>query len=165
MDSSIYLDLIVHSAELQSDTGEERWRAAKTVFDAIDRQQIRLAGSSLIHAEVCCNGHARVRAKRSGNVAKRLVEWFESPDHAWTEIDDFIAQDAVRLSAEHHTKSERGKRFNSADVLHLACAIRLGCDYLMTQDGGFPVGHKIDGVQVIRPRVVWQETLEEASAE
>lgn len=51
------------------------------------------------------------------------------------------------------------KKMGAADALHLAAAVRLGCDFLMTHDGGFPHGHAVHGVQVIRPQIVWQETL------
>ena len=55
---------------------------------------------------------------------------------------------------------------SAADTLHLAAAVRLNADYFMTHDKGFPIGHNVEGVQVIRPGVVWQESLlKQASGE
>ncbi len=36
---------------------------------------------------------------------------------------------------------------------------RLGADFFMTHDGGFPLGQRVDGMLVTRPDVVWQESL------
>jgi predicted nucleic acid-binding protein len=47
----------------------------------------------------------------------------------------------------------------SADAIHLASAIRMDCHYFMTHDQGFPIGHTTEGVQVVRPQPVWQESL------
>ena len=62
--------------------------------------------------------------------------------------------------AEHRDKASGRKKMGATDALHLAAAIRLGATHLMTQDDGFPLGHEIEGVEVIRPAVVWQEQLD-----
>jgi predicted nucleic acid-binding protein len=51
------------------------------------------------------------------------------------------------------------KAFKSADALHLAAAQRARCQFFMTHDEGFPIGQVIDGFQITRPKIVWQETL------
>jgi hypothetical protein len=48
-------------------------------------------------------------------------------------------------------------------ALHLAAAVRLGCDYFVAQDRGFPLGHEIEGMKLVRPQVIWQEDLFEAA--
>lgn len=57
------------------------------------------------------------------------------------------------------TRANMKKRLGSADGTHLAAAVRLGCEYLMTHDEGFPVGDTVNGVQVVRPNVVWPKSL------
>lgn len=156
VDSCVYLDLITRNKEPHADTGEERWRSAKGLFDAVNEDDVRLASSSLIEAEVGCNGEAR-RAKQE--IRDRLAGWFTARSTEWVEIDRYLAREAVRLTNTWQGKGERGKRMSAADALHLAAALRLEADYLMTHDGGFPLGHRVDGMLVTRPLVVWQESL------
>ncbi|MEO3782849.1 PIN domain-containing protein [Actinocorallia sp. B10E7] len=74
-------------------------------------------------------------------------------------MDRFLVRDAVRIKKEHGKNRTGEKSFKSADALHLAAARRAGCEYFVTHDEGFPIGGAIDGLQIIRPSVVWQETL------
>lgn len=158
VDSDIYVDLITRNNEPHNDTGEERWRSAKTLFDAINTNRARLACSALVEAEVCCNGESR---KGSERVSELLRRWFNSPSTLWTDVDRFLARDAAKLAAQYsQLRASSGSRgLRGADATHMAAAIRLGCDYLMTHDQGFPIGHTIEGVQVSRPTVVWPATL------
>jgi predicted nucleic acid-binding protein len=129
---------------------------AKTLFAALESKQIRLASSALIEAEVCCNGNSRNGTDRVRNL---LRTWFTDPLTIWTDIDRFLARDAAQIIDKVSGLSEPSKKMRSADALHLAAAARLGCDYLMTHDGGFPIGHKVGSTIVCRPAVVWQETI------
>ena len=156
VDSCVYLDLVTRNNDLHTDTGEERWRSAKTVFDAINENEVRLGSSSLVEAEVCCNGKAR---KDSQRIANLLSGWFTARSTEWVEIDRYLAREAVRLTNTWQGKGEGDKRLSAADVLHLAAAVRLGADFFMTHDGGFPIGHRVDGMLVTRPDIVWQESL------
>ncbi|MBI2242857.1 MAG: PIN domain-containing protein [Nocardioides sp.] len=139
-----------------TDTGEERWRSAKALFDAVNENDVRLASSSLVEAEVGCNGEARRDKQR---VRDLLAGWFTARSTEWVEIDRYLAREAVRLTSVWQGKGIKDKRMSAADALHLAAALRLGADYLMTHDGGFPIGHRVEGMLVIRPDVVWQESL------
>jgi predicted nucleic acid-binding protein len=157
IDSCVYIDLVVKNAEVHKKTGLPRWHSAKEVFDAVNHNRARLAASALIEAEVCCNGLAR---KDSARVRDLLNGWFTAPSTSWTDVDRFLARDAVRLTKEHaHKRENKARSFGGADATHVAAAIRLGCDYLITHDEGFPIGHTIEGVQVIRPEAVWPATL------
>ena len=157
VDSCVYLDLIIRNeGELHADTNEPRWRSAKQLFDAVNQDRVRLAASALVEAEVCCNGRSRHQNER---VRALLAGWFTALDTDWTDVDRPLARRAAQLGDDHSDKREPGKHFGSADAVHLAAAIRLRCDYLVTHDGGFPIGHKIEGVAVIRPRQVWEGTL------
>lgn len=157
VDSCVYLDLIMrNSHDKHADTGEERWLSARAVFDAVNEDDVRLASSSLIEAEVCCNGEARKDKQR---IRDLLSGWFTARSTEWAEIDRFLAREAVRLVGIWQGKGQEKKRLSAADALHLAAAIHLGADYFMTHDAGFPIGQRVEGVLVTRPDVVWQESL------
>jgi predicted nucleic acid-binding protein len=158
VDSNVYLDLITKSADPHPDTRRERWRSAKELFDAINDDRARLASSALIEAEVLCNGESRRDSER---IRGLLRTWFNAPSTVWTDVDRFVARDASKLAERyaHLRDNPSVKGLKGADATHLAAAIRLNCDYLMTYDRGFPIGHTVDGVEVIRPRTVWPLTL------
>ena len=161
-DTCIYLDLITRNDDPHNDTGEPRWKIARSLFRAVDSRQVRLAASALIEAEVLCNGKTQERRERSEQVATRLRTWFSSPETLWVDIDRFIAREAARLSEEYGHLREGQRRFSAADAMHLAAAVRSQCNYLMTHDKGYPTKQVIEGVTVCRPAVVWAETLFEA---
>ncbi len=157
VDSDVYLDLIMRSKDEHADTGEERWKSAKELFDAINANQVRLAASALVEAEVLCNGETR---RRSDDVRSRIRGWFNAASTLWTDVDRFLARDAAALAEKYsHLRDDMGTKMRAADATHLAAAIRLHADYLMTHDRGFPLGITIDGVEVTRPRVVWTQSL------
>ncbi|MPZ61579.1 MAG: PIN domain-containing protein [Propionibacteriales bacterium] len=156
VDTCVYLDLVTRNKDTHAETGEERWKSAKAIFDAVNENDVRLASSSLVEAEVCCNGEARREKQRTRDL---LDGWFTARSTQWAEVDRYLARESVRLINLWQGKGEVGKRMSPADALHLAAALRLGADYFMTHDGGFPLGHRVDGVFVMRPDVVWQESL------
>src|SRR5690349_11415594 len=122
-DSDVYLDLVTRNPDLHVDTGEPRWRSARTHFQAVNDGDIRLASSSLIEAEVCCNGESRRDTER---IRELLDGWFTSPSTIWIEIDRFLAREAVRLLDEWQGTGVPGKKMSAADALHLAAAVTLG---------------------------------------
>jgi predicted nucleic acid-binding protein len=156
VDSDVYLDLVKRSTDPHPETGEERWRMAKRLFDAVNQDQVRLASSALIEAEVCCNGLSR---KNSARVRELLRGWFTAPATVWTDADRYLARAAVIIMNDHRDKGLKATKMSSADAVHLAAAIRLEADYFMSYDNGFPHGHTVEGVRVQHPNVVWQETL------
>ncbi len=163
VDSCVYLDLVTRNSALHADTGQPRWRSAKAVFDAVNENDVRLASSSLVEAEVCCNGEARRENQR---IRDLLSGWFTARSTEWIEIDRYLAREAVRLTNRWQGQGQAGKRMSATDAVHLAAGLHLGADYFMTHDGGFPIGHRVDGMLVIRPDVVWQESLlKEAAGE
>jgi hypothetical protein len=117
-----------------------------------------LAASPLLQAEVMCL--AAVRDGSRGNF-DRVQGWFTAKSTRWTELDRRLANHAASLASKWHPYRENtdGKKLGGADALHLAAAIRTGCDYLMTHDRGFPLGYTVEGVQVLRPATVWQPDL------
>jgi predicted nucleic acid-binding protein len=158
-DACVYLDLITRNTDLHKDTGKERWRCAAELFTGAERGHVRLVASPLIEAEVLCNGTTQERKRRSEKVATLLRTWFDSPTTLWVDIDRLVAQEAARLSEQYGHLREGDRRCSAADAMHLSAAIRAKCNYLMTHDGGFAIGNDIEGVHVLRPTVVWQQTL------
>lgn len=159
VDTCVYLDLITRNETPHNDTGEPRWKIARSLFRAVDRGQVRLVASALIEAEVLCNGVTQKRRRRSEQVVAQLQTWFISPETLWVDIDRFIAREAARLAEEYGHLRSGDRRFSAADAMHLAAAVRSKCNYLMTHDNGYPTKQIIEGVSVQRPAVVWPETL------
>lgn len=163
VDTSVYCDLLVRNGKLDKDTGVVRWKVAAPLFQAINTGRVILAASALIEAEVACL--APYRDNEPG-VHDKVRGWFTAKSTLWTDVDRFLARDAARLCTEWHEHRERdGAKLGGADATHLAAAVRLGADYLMTHDEGFPIGHVVRGVHVVRPAPVWVPTLDDVLAE
>lgn len=63
-----------------------------------------------------------------------------------------LARDAARLARRWYpSRVDKSKKLGGPDALHLAVVVGLGCNYLMTYDGGFPIGQEVEGVTVLRP--------------
>lgn len=156
LDSCVYLDLVTRNATADPDTGQARWQSSQTLLDAVNAEQIILASSPLVQAEVTCHGSTRAG---HDDIRRQLTGWFTAPSTVWTEIDRHLARESVRVMDQFRSLAAGDKKMAAADALHLAAAIRLRADFLMTHDAGFPLGHVVDAVDVGRPRVVWQEPL------
>lgn len=158
-DADIYFDLITRNEVLNKSTGEPRWKSAQVLFEGIASGRATMVASPLSEAEVLLNGKTQERRARSQRVEEKLQTWFTSPSTIWVDIDRFLVRDAARLRAEYGPLRVGPRAFGPRDGLHLAAAVRARCDYFMTHDEGFPIGQVIDGMKVVRPSVVWQETL------
>lgn len=156
VDSCVYLDLITKNEDTHDESRQERWRVARALFKAVNDDIIQLAASPLVEAEVLCNGIVR---EGVSDVRRMLNGWFTAPSTAWVDIDRVASRKAVAVLDEYRKLSPDSNKMKSADALHLALAIRLSCDYLMTHDKGFPIGNTIEGVRIMRPKVVWPEPL------
>lgn len=157
VDSCVYMDLLAKNETAHPDSGEPRWKIAKSLFDAVNDGRVTLAASALIDVEVCCLGVVR---DGSAPITDAIRGWFNAPATAWTDIDRPLAREAAVIAREWHPKRAAAKaKLGGADATHLAAAVRLGCDYLMTHDEGFPLGHTVKTVQVVRPQEVWAKHL------
>jgi predicted nucleic acid-binding protein len=156
VDTSVYIDLITKEPTPHPRTGESRWKIAKALLDAVNDDRVTLAASALVDAEIGCFGLFRDGGEEISN---QVRGWLDHPKTKYLEIDRFLARDATRLARTWHSFSARSKKLSGADALHLAAAIRLGSGYLMTCDGGFPLGQTVEGVEITLPEQVWQPTL------
>jgi predicted nucleic acid-binding protein len=156
VDSSVIIDFVSDEAQLNPKTGEPRWKDAKALLDAVDDGRVILATSAMVDAEL--GAHALIR-DGDQSVQDMVRGWLDHPDTKYLEIDRFLARDANRLCRTWHRYAAKNGKLSGADALHLAAAIRLDSDYLITQDGDFPLGQTVEGVEVTRPHVVWEPTL------
>lgn len=157
VDTCVYIDLLTRNAEPHAQTGEPRWTSAKSLFDAVNDDRVILAASALVEAEVQCFGAVR---DGSEPVLAQVRGWFTADGTHWADVDRFLARDAARLARRWYpSRADKTKKLGGTDALHLAAAVRLGCDYLMTHDGGFPIGQAVEGVSVMRPAEVWPRHL------
>jgi predicted nucleic acid-binding protein len=151
----MYLSVIKRDADPVAD-GSPRWQVARSLFAAAERGDLIIVASTLVHAEVVGNGD--VRTKPPDSRARRHVgDWFLADYIEWCDVDLLITRRVSELSSKYGLRG--------ADAVHLASAIRLRANYLISNDDGFSACHAqpIDGVSVIKPRVVWQETLGDAA--
>ncbi len=156
VDTCVWVDLLAKRDAADPDTGEPRWKSAKALFDAIDDGRVILGASSLLDAEVSCFSLIRDAGQE---VNDKVRGWLDAPTTKYTDVDRFLARDAARLSRILKDLNPQAKQPEAADAVHLAAAIRLRCDYLMTHDGGFPIGETVEGVQIGRTQKVWEATL------
>lgn len=156
IDTNVYFDLLSKNQTLHTKTQRPRWESAKSLFDAVNDNRVILAASALIEAEVNC-----LAVVRDGDesIHDMVRGWFRAPSTRWTDVDRFLAREAAELAQQWGKHAAKGKTLGGADATHLAAGVRLGCDYLMTQDTGFPLGHTVNGVQVMLPDEVWPRTL------
>ncbi|MFL0240817.1 type II toxin-antitoxin system VapC family toxin [Mycobacterium sp. SMC-17] len=156
VDTCVYLDLLTQEPLPHPRTSDPRWKAAKELLDAVNDGRVTLGTSALVDAEV---GRFAAQRDDGETFLKKVRGWFDARDCKYTDVDRVLARDAARLAKEWRDYAEARKKMKGADAMHLAAAIRLGCDYLMTGDGGFPVGQTVEGVKVSYTEVVWQQTI------
>lgn len=157
VDTSVYLDLITRESKPHPETREPRWKSAKALFDAVNDGRVILCASALIEAEVKCLWAVRDGSEK---ILQLVDGWFTAKSTQWTDVDRFLAREAFGLARKWHPfRANRGTHIGGADATHLAAAVRLHCDYLMTQDGGFPIGQTVEGVEVGWPTEVWPRHL------
>lgn len=163
VDTCVYLDVLFKRTSLHPETKQPRWVSAKALFDAIHDGRANLATSALIEAELGCFADVR----DGGNeIHDKIRAWLDAPPPStvYVEADRFLARDAVRLSNLLHQQNPKAKELKTLDSVHLAAAVRCGADHLMTQDGAFPIGQTVEGVEVGYTDVKWQAGLWDQSA-
>lgn len=148
----VYVDACVFLEVLQQTHG--KWRDSFKVLQAAERKDIRLVASRLLAVEV---GRFRGDATRA-RVDQLVLQYLDSVNTQWAEVDLLIAQQARNLSWQFGIKS-------GADAVHLATAVRLRADYFMSRDGGFPYEQTVESTMIINPSVVWTPNLMDAAVD
>lgn len=147
----IYLDADIYLALIKGEAG--RVETARSLLRDGQEKRFTVVASTLIYAEVC--GHGEVRAAQDAvAVDQKVSAFFEHGFIQWVEVDLVVAREARRLSREY--------RLRGADAIHLASAVRAGCQLLMTWNkNDFPIGQTVDGVDVREPFLFGQGRLED----
>lgn len=150
----MYLSVIKRDADLID--GRPRWQIARSLFHAAERREVLIVASHLVQAEVM--GHGDVRNAPNRSTTSDLVRsWFLADWIEWCDLDQLIARKVGELS--------RAYQLRGADATHLATAIRMNAAYLLSNDNGFKhcYGKQIGTLSVMKPQVLWQETLEDSA--
>jgi predicted nucleic acid-binding protein len=158
VDTCVFVDLLTQEETPHPVTGEPRWKSAKALLEAVSDGRVVLGTSSLVDAEV---GHFAALRDCGQPFLDQVRGWLDAPPPRthYADVDRLVARDASRLHKAWKPYAAPGKKMNAADAVHLAAAVRLGCDHLMTHDEGFPLGQTVDGVKVGRTEMVWHPTL------
>ena len=145
----MYLSVIKGDSDLMD--GQPRWQIARNLFRAAERGDVMILASNLVQVEVMGNGEVR-DAKPESESAERVRNWFLAEWIEWCDVDRVITRRVAALSRDFHLRG--------ADAVHLASAIRLKADYLMSNDQDFKHlhGRTIEGIQVVTPQIVWPGT-------
>lgn len=132
--------------------------SAKALFDAVADGRVHLAASALTEAEIGCFAQVRDGGQE---IHDKVRTWLDAPPPGtrYIEVDRLLARDAQLISRTLHEQDPKAKQLRTLDAVHMAAAIRLGCDYLMTQDDNFPIGQTVEGVRVRLTEQVWESTL------
>lgn len=143
----VYVDSCVFLHVLLS---QEHAQDSLRVLTAAERGDIQLIASRLLPVEIAAwRGTTPDQAS-----AESLVERFlDSVGAEWVELDLVSSRYAVDLSWRY--------RLRSADAVHLATAVRRKADYFMSYDERFPYGEWVEGVEVCKPRIVWNPTIDD----
>lgn len=144
----VYLDscIFLHVIKDEPGFGPEALR----MLLAAERGDIRLVASTLVLVEVASWKGDVTTSERD----KVIDKYLSNAPVDWYELDAFVAEKA-RALCDHH-------KMRGADATHLATAVRAKADYLVSTDTRFPYGEKINGVEIIKPTILWTPTLDDA---
>lgn len=148
-----YLDSSVFIAWLKSEVveGIERGNVADHILSLAEHGDFSIYTSTLTLAEV--HKLKGADALRNGDDEK-ILEYLERSYIKLIDVDRRIGEHANKLCREH------GIRPN--DAIHLACALRAGCDVLLAWDDRFGKV-TLDGINVEEPTMIGQPTLPHAT--
>src|SRR5262249_1175819 len=132
----------------------------REVIDRIERGKItahvlRLAQEEQFLIYTSALTLAEVHKKRKGQILsneldERILAYFEHEYIKIIDVDRRIGEDANRFCRAHGLLGN--------DAIHLACALRAGCDVLLTWDNDF---HSITHpqIRIEQPQIIGQSVL------
>lgn len=145
-----YLDSSVYIAAIKGpDSNEPAGRAelARHILQEAERGTYRVTASTWLTVEV----HKRGKGPVQSDDDLALIDGYLQQGYIdWVELDFMLAMEARRLARQHS--------LSPADAVHLATAIKSGCDELLRWDGPWPLGN-YEGVEVREPYWFGQQTL------
>jgi predicted nucleic acid-binding protein len=141
-----YLDANVYIAVIKGPTREdpEKVRTAAAILQLAEEGHFQVYGSTFVAAEVIkVPGDP---APLSAEQERVIVGYFQRDFMVLLELDLLTAEKARELARDHGLKPP--------DAVHVATAIRAGCDQFLTWDEKVHKGGRtIEGVYICEPHV------------
>jgi predicted nucleic acid-binding protein len=157
LESSVFIAWLKGEAITQTDADgkviacENRADIAKHILSLAEAGQFHVYTSSITITEVH-KGNNNCKAAPEGD--SKMIDFFRNRYFKIVDVDRSIAESAHRLCRKNGLKPY--------DAVHLACAVRAGCDVLLTWDSDLlNVNH--DGITISKPQAIGQSVLDLAA--
>ena len=142
LDSSVFISWV--KGEIIGDV--DRGKVVQHILDLAEQGTFSIYVSALTLAEV---HKLRQGPVTPGDGSEKIVEYFEHTFIKVVDVDRRIGEHANRLCRE--------KNLLPNDAIHVACALRAGCDVLLAWDRGFS---GVTEIRIEEPSLVGQSTLD-----
>ena len=157
LESSIFIALIKGESIPQADSAgkligyEERAKIAQHILQLAEAGQFHVYTSSITIAEV---HKSNPTGKQGPEPESKILDFFRNRFFKVVDVDRSIAESAHRLCRKHGLKPY--------DAVHLACAVRAGCDALLTWDSDL-LDITDGGIAISKPQAFGQSVLDLAA--
>jgi predicted nucleic acid-binding protein len=144
LDSNIYIWTIVGPS-----SDPDKHGISAEILGLAEKGSFQLYASTFIEAEVV---KAPDEPPLSASQETKISAFFERAFFVWVEVDRLIAQKARQLVRDHQWKPP--------DAIHVATALRAGCDQFLTWDGKLRKNqdsYTVEGLEICVPHTAgWQ---------
>ena len=153
LESSVFIAWIKGESIPQTDAEgkeigrENRAEIAKHILSLAEAGQFHVYTSSITITEV----HKGNNGKPASDGDSKTIDFFRSRFFKIIDVDRTIAESAHRCC--------RSLRLKPYDAVHLACALRAGCDVLLTWDSDL-LKITYDGITISKPQAFGQAVLD-----
>lgn len=145
LDSSVFLGWVKNPPEIVN--GVNRQDVGRHVMSLAEKGKYEIYTSTFTLAEVHKLRAGPVTDSEQNDL---LLKYFEHPFIQLIEVD--------RLIGEHANQLCRQFNIYPPDAVHMACAIRAGCDVLLAWDGRFSKA-SYSGLKIEEPDILGQQPL------
>jgi predicted nucleic acid-binding protein len=146
-----YIDANVYIAMLQGSSAKdpEKARISAEILYLGERGELSVHASTFIEAEVI---KPPGEEKPITPEQEAMIEgYFDKDFIVWLEVDRVIARKARKLARDHGMKPP--------DAVHVATALRAGCDQFLTWDEKLHKGGRnIEGLVICEPHLAGRQT-------
>ena len=129
---------------------EDRGRIGEHILSLAEANEFPAYISALTIAEVHKKRHGQTL---TGEEDSRILDYFRSEFIKHIDVDRTIGEEANRLCRRFEAE-----RLLPNDAIHLACALRAGCDVLLSWDGPL-TSIKHEKIRIEKPRMIGQARL------
>jgi predicted nucleic acid-binding protein len=145
-----YLDSSVFIAWIKGEIieGVDRKKIAEHILNQASRGEFQIYTSTLTLAEVHKPRHG---TRLADDQDERILAYFEHDFFRLVDVDRNIAEQANRLCREHNIAPN--------DAIHVACALRAGCDVLLAWDDKL-IKVKHPKLQLAEPQMLGQHEMD-----